>query len=695
MSVKETSGDARRQVVAVAAGLVLVLGAFVLRIYRIDSQSLWPDEVYSLVLSHWSIGQTWTQIVNDHVPLYTLLLGEWRPLVGTSAFSLRFFSAIFSTLSVPLTLILARRFLRPSAAYVAAMLVAISPFQVYYAQEVVMYSLLGALALLSSWLLLRWAARPGLGVVILQSVLYGAMAYTHYAGLFVLATHVAIVVVSWLCGWFQPRDLTGGLPVEAPVFSRRWVWTWLGGMLLFLPWVATHVHAMASNVAGGTSRTVIDLLALTFTDLSFGNAIAAHLDAGIPFEAAVLQRLAWASLLLPAFCILAIVPRRRGGRWRISWDHLVALLHAVIPFAVLLVLVQFTRDFVSRYGFPATFWFPIAAVAGLWYLRPVLRWLGVALLVVYCAWGGLLYFQHPGFARLDFRDAVAYIVQHRRPGDAVIVTAPYVASTFDYYVGPAAGELPRTPLPATVPMNVRQTQQALSKLDDSSQRLWLLRWQDYYSDPHRVIANWLGAHAIHERTLNFPGDLAVELWLTRPPVRATLPPDTTTTSAEIGHTMHLAGLASRRSLDGPLVVTFYWRLSAPLTDDYTVFVHLVDQSGRRVAQADAPPYEGQYSTTRWPVGPIVQDVHRISLPTCLPPGRYRLDVGFYVLKTMRRLGSPGDDTFHLSVVVPPMPANPLAHTLLWRLPPALRLDPKLPPSIQVGCPASLPETKGT
>ncbi|HUX87842.1 MAG TPA: glycosyltransferase family 39 protein, partial [Chloroflexota bacterium] len=617
---------------------------------------------------------------------YTLLLGGWRPLVGVSAFSLRYFSAFFSTLSVPLTLILARRFLRPAAAYLAAVLVAISPFQLYYAQEVVMYSLLGALALLSSWLLLRWAAHPNLGVVLLQSVLYGAMAYTHYAGLFVLATHVAIVIVSWLFGWLRPRDLAGGVSVEAPVFSRRWVWSWVGGVLLFLPWMATHVHAMASNVAGGTSRTIIDLLAITFTDLSFGNAIAAHLDAGIPFEAEVLQHLAWASLLLPVFCILAIFPRRQGGRWRVSWDHLVAFLHAVVPFAVLLVLVQFTRDFVSRYGFPATFWFPIVAVAGLWYLRPVLRWLGVAALVLSCAWGGLLYFVHPGFARLDFRDAVAYIVQHRQPGDAVIVTAPYVASTFDYYAASVAGALPRTPLPAKVPMNVSQTQQTLSQLDDSSQRLWLLRWQDYYADPHRVIANWLGAHAIHELTLNFPDGLAVELWLTRPPLRATLPPGTRPTSAEIGHIVHLLGLASRRGLDGPLVVTFYWQLSAPLTDDYTVFVHLADQSGQRIAQADALPYGGQYSTTRWPVGPIVEDIHQISLPNCLRPGTYRLDVGFYVLKTMHRLGAPGDDTFHLSVVVPPRPANPLAQTLLWRLPPALRLDSKLPSSTQTGCP---------
>ncbi|HUX88009.1 MAG TPA: hypothetical protein VMW65_13485, partial [Chloroflexota bacterium] len=75
MSLKETSGDARRPAVDAALGLALVLGAFVLRIYRIDSQSLWPDELYSLVVSYWTIGQTWTQIVGDHVPLYTLLLG--------------------------------------------------------------------------------------------------------------------------------------------------------------------------------------------------------------------------------------------------------------------------------------------------------------------------------------------------------------------------------------------------------------------------------------------------------------------------------------------------------------------------------------------------------------------------------------------------------------------------------------------
>jgi hypothetical protein len=54
-------------------------------------------------------------------------------------------------------------------------------------------------------------------------------------------------------------------------------------------------------------------------------------------------------------------------------------------------------------------------------------------------------------------------------------------------------------------------------------------------------------------------------------------------------------------------LTLYWRASARLDHDYTVFVHVLDDAGQLVGQADGPPVAAHYPTTVWRPGEIVQD----------------------------------------------------------------------------------------
>lgn len=86
----------------------------------------------------------------------------------------------------------------------------------------------------------------------------------------------------------------------------------------------------------------------------------------------------------------------------------------------------------------------------------------------------------------------------------------------------------------------------------------------------------------------------------------------------------------------PLIL-FWQRQGALIPQDYTVFVHLVDESGHLWAQHDGPPQGGGWPTSTWPKQEIVADVHMIEVPADLPPGTYELRVGFYLLSTMERL----------------------------------------------------------
>lgn len=76
-------------------------------------------------------------------------------------------------------------------------------------------------------------------------------------------------------------------------------------------------------------------------------------------------------------------------------------------------------------------------------------------------------------------------------------------------------------------------------------------------------------------------------------------------------------------------VKLYWRALAPMTDDYTVFVHLVDASGKTVAQKDDQPQGGAYPTSFWDVGETVGDEYPVAIPRELAPGDYRIEIGIY------------------------------------------------------------------
>jgi hypothetical protein len=76
---------------------------------------------------------------------------------------------------------------------------------------------------------------------------------------------------------------------------------------------------------------------------------------------------------------------------------------------------------------------------------------------------------------------------------------------------------------------------------------------------------------------------------------------------------------------------------APIDQDYTVFVQILDQQDQIVGQIDAWPRQGTYPTGQWTAGEIVRDPYVVQLQGELQPGEYRLQVGWYLLATLHRL----------------------------------------------------------
>lgn len=93
------------------------------------------------------------------------------------------------------------------------------------------------------------------------------------------------------------------------------------------------------------------------------------------------------------------------------------------------------------------------------------------------------------------------------------------------------------------------------------------------------------------------------------------------TSVTFGNAIQLTGY----DLTPANQLTLYWRSLAPVDADLTLFVHLLDEAGNIIAQADAPPTNGVYPTRWWSPGELIAD--RRELPAA--PGVVSLRLGLY------------------------------------------------------------------
>ena len=85
-----------------------------------------------------------------------------------------------------------------------------------------------------------------------------------------------------------------------------------------------------------------------------------------------------------------------------------------------------------------------------------------------------------------------------------------------------------------------------------------------------------------------------------------------------------------------LRLALHWSCRSPTSQDYVVFVHLLDEHGELVAQADGPPVGGDYPTSLWETGERIVDHHLIDTND-VQSGAYDLRVGLYTLETGDRL----------------------------------------------------------
>ncbi|MDA8017589.1 MAG: glycosyltransferase family 39 protein [Thermoanaerobaculia bacterium] len=329
MSRQDPRVVARSRLEFIALG-GLTLAALALRLHDLDRFPLWVDEGatwwYARLIAE---GRLMEGIrLEPTPPLYYLLVVGATTVLGTSDWAMRFPSAIFGALSIPVIYSLVRSIGRSLdlsvvriASWTAALLLAIHPLHVFYCREARVYPLLLLLTMML-WLALRRALdddelRSWVGV----SLLLLTIAYLHYYSLFLFATAGLLV----LC--------------LAPDTRHRWrgiAAVTLPG-LLFLPYVIlTFPHLRGS----GAAWSVEALYEIFPGDRSFFRVLEMGMigadyplylrQIAVPSTAGWLR---WTAITLQiSFVILAILCFvRAGSSHRQRRDDLVFWLLAWLP----------------------------------------------------------------------------------------------------------------------------------------------------------------------------------------------------------------------------------------------------------------------------------------------------------------------------------------------------------------------------
>ncbi len=209
--------------------VAVLLLAFALRLYRLADSDIWWDEGWSVWLARqdlWSIALR--TAADEHPPLHYLTLHFWDAIGGESAFAVRFSSLALGTLTVALLYRMGRSMVNGWLGLLAALLLTISRFHIWWSQEIKMYSLASLLSLLSLYLFLR-LLRDGDWRLWLSFLLVSGLAlWTHYLAILILLAENATMLVLLLG---QARRADFRLPLI------RWAVAQIGLALLFAPWL--------------------------------------------------------------------------------------------------------------------------------------------------------------------------------------------------------------------------------------------------------------------------------------------------------------------------------------------------------------------------------------------------------------------------------------------------------------------------
>jgi len=456
-----------KEKLVLAVILTLALG---LRLWGVN-QSFWLDEASQAQLSSLPISQIWSGRGGDFQPPLFYFLAHYWLNFGKSEVWARLLPIFFGVVGVGVMYLLAREVLpnkvkvwswQTNSGQIAALLLAINPFHIYYSQEFRMYSLLALLGIWSMYLLVKASRWLWVGLAL--------MLYTHYASILLLPTLLIYAKA------LDPKKI------------RFVITQWLLAVIAYLPWGPQFVTQLHSGVNIDVYlpgwRGLLSLGPIKAMPLVLFKLVAGRID----FLSTPLYVLyiAYTLALMGGSILLA-----KTQRWfLLSWLFIPLILAIIVSF-----VIPLTQPFRLIFIMPALI---------LLLTQAVLRFPRLALLaVIYISVTGMvMYTTRPRLQREQWRQATQYLQSQSNGTSQVVVK-------FSDRFAPLAWYAPRLPVLGAVPSYPAKIGEVKPLIVDSlagKDNVYLLDYLGQLSDPYIVVDKAITdlGYTLQE-TVNFEG----------------------------------------------------------------------------------------------------------------------------------------------------------------------------------------------
>jgi mannosyltransferase len=289
-------------------GLILAVAAF-LRFWALGRQGLWFDEARTAWFMHGTPGQMLRALprTESTPPLYYLAAWGWSRIFGDTELGLRSLSALVGVFAVALAYAAGRTLATRRVGHVAAALVAVNPFLVWYSQEARAYSLLVFLGALSFWLFARARANPTPKALAAWAFASALALWTHYSAAFLVVPELALLLagrrpqLGWRLGASAAVGAVG-LALLPMAHQERSHTPWIRQIPLHIR-VDQIVHDFAVGFPPAAGRLAVVLAGIA--GIVAVALLAARADPGEQRAAAIAAIVGIAAIALPLLLALA------------------------------------------------------------------------------------------------------------------------------------------------------------------------------------------------------------------------------------------------------------------------------------------------------------------------------------------------------------------------------------------------------
>lgn len=436
--------------------VLLILIAAAIRLYGIQSQSLWFDEGWSAYAAARPdlIAAFNADLTNP--PLYYVLLNIHATFLGDSEFALRLFSWFMGLLTIPLSYQLGRRTAGETAGWSAALLSTLSTSLWWASQEARMYTLLAVLILIAALAWERLLARPTRQAWLTLMLAELLLLYGHNTGVVAALWLNVVTVIAWLAR----RELS------RPHW-RGWVVSQIGVGVIWLPYFVTRFLNLSEANAAITSAPQVTPHLVVDLWNAFVVAPYSILDTSIRIPTFYDWRPLFVVTALTGVAALLLIRRRAG--W--LWLHVIVLTAGLI--AALIVL---GNNFHGRYLVMIA---PLLMVAlGVGLARSP-RWLGVIGVALFAGLFAVVfdYAQDSIFWHDDARGMTQYYADRLTENDSVITWSYAERYELAYYWERLGVRARRVTLPEGA--DIDQVLPLLPTGGDVALNVWYTQRADY------------------------------------------------------------------------------------------------------------------------------------------------------------------------------------------------------------------------